>query len=144
MGAGLSYIVVFMLAEYHTCSWIRLRSRRKMTGSPLGYWSASIPGGILDFYTIPERGGVQGTDRAVTTCRLPHYRGVPSYSPILVYPSTMLVYRRNTQIPPGLRPYGSTSKNLGGLASPTNLHPKHSSWSKHERYMNDEAFWIKD
>jgi hypothetical protein len=34
------------------------------------YWSASILMWQLDSYTLDEHGGLQGTDRAVTTCRL--------------------------------------------------------------------------
>jgi hypothetical protein len=59
-------------------------------------------------YTTPERGGIQRTDRAITTYHLPHYRGMPSYSQVLVHPSTMLAYKETTHVPYGPQPYGLT------------------------------------
>ena len=39
----------------------------------------------LDSYTLVERGGLQGTDRAVTTCRLPLNRGKGQYIHLSLY-----------------------------------------------------------
>jgi len=64
-------------------------------------------------YTLCGRGGLQGMDRAVTTCRLPLNRGIGMHPPGPLYPSTMLTYNGPTQVPPGPRPYGSTGKRLG-------------------------------
>jgi hypothetical protein len=62
---------------------------------------------------IPERGGLQGMARAITTFRLPLNRGAPSYSNVPMHPSTTPMYKETTYIPPGLQPYGLTSKNMG-------------------------------
>ena len=50
------------------------------------YWSASNLRNYLDSYTLAERGGMPRTDRAVTTCRHPHNRGLgqciyPAFTP---------------------------------------------------------------
>jgi len=76
----------------------------------------------LDSYTLPEHGGLRRKDRAVTTCHLPLNRGVPSYPKVPVHPDNMLVYKETTHIPPGLRPYGSTSKDMGNPEGTTNRH----------------------
>src|SRR6185369_14255399 len=52
-------------------------------------------------------------DRAVTTCRLPQsHHGAWSYPKDPAYPSTTLVYEVTTLVPPGLPPFGWTSKTL--------------------------------
>jgi len=51
--------------------------------------------------STPERGGVQRTDRAVTTCRLPHYRGMPTSSMAPINLSTTLMHIGNYPYPPG-------------------------------------------
>ena len=43
-------------------------------------------------YTIPERGGMLRTDRAVTTCHHPHFQRALSYLKAPVYPSLMPSY----------------------------------------------------
>jgi hypothetical protein len=62
---------------------------------------------------IPKHWGLQGMDRAVTTCRLPLNRGAPSYPNVLMHLGTTPVYKETTHIPLGLRPYGSTSIGHG-------------------------------
>jgi hypothetical protein len=86
----------------------------KQVGRPLEYWSASNLSDNLDSYTPIERGGIQRTDRAVTTCDLPliPQKGTMQ-SPVPPYPSTMLAYAATTQISRGPRPYGSTGKGNG-------------------------------
>ena len=74
---------------------------------------------------------------AVTTYYLPLNWGVWSYRKVPVHPSTMPVYKETTHIPLGLRPYGSTSKNIGKPKGMMNRHPNPSSTSTHTNHMND-------
>ena len=58
-----------------------LWSNGSQTILPLAYFGHRFTTGLpvdagLWLYAVPERGGLQGTDRAVTTCRLPLNRGV--------------------------------------------------------------------
>jgi hypothetical protein len=63
--------------------------------------------------------------------------GALSYPKVPVYPSTTPVYKETTHIPPRLRPYGSTSKNMGKLKGMMNHHLNPSSTSTHTSHMND-------
>jgi hypothetical protein len=87
---------------------------------------------------IPECGGLQGMDRAVTTCHLPLNCGAPSYSLVSVHSSTMPVYKETTHVTLGLQPYGLTSKNIGKPEGTTNHHRNPSSTSTHTSHMNVE------
>jgi hypothetical protein len=53
----------------------------------------------LDSYTQHEHGGLQGTDRAVTTYRLPLNQRVANVLPTPMYPGTMPDYTETTHIP---------------------------------------------
>ena len=46
--------------------------------------------------------------------------------------------QRNYPCPPGLQPYGLTSKNMGKPEGTTNRHPDPSSTSTHTSHMNVE------
>jgi hypothetical protein len=94
---------------------------------------------FMNSYTILEFGGLQGTDRAITTCRLPLNRGALSYPKVPVHPSTTPVYKETTHILPGLQPYRLTSKNMGKPKETTNRHLNPSSTSTHTSHMNVEA-----
>jgi hypothetical protein len=63
----------------HTSYMTRVRAKFKMDREIFEHWSASKRERLSDSYKIPERGGLQGTDRAVTTCHLPLNRRIPSY-----------------------------------------------------------------
>ena len=78
---------------------------------------------------VPECGGLQGMDRAITTYRLPLNRGAPSYPKVPVY-------KEITHIHLGLRPYGSISKNMGKPEGTTNQRLIPSSTSTHTSHMN--------
>jgi hypothetical protein len=93
-----------------------------MDGEISEHWFAQARETLRTPTRIPERGGLQGMDRAVTTCRLPLNRGAPSYPKIPVYLSTMLMYKETSNIPTGLRPYGSTSIGHGQTQGMTNRH----------------------
>ena len=90
----------------------------------------------LDSYTLQIRGGLQGTNRAVTTCRLPLNRGAPSYPKVFVHLGTMPVYKETTHIPLGLRPYGSTSIGHEQTQRNDEPPPQLSSTSTHTSHMN--------
>ena len=64
-------------------------------------------------YTLRGRGGLQGTDRAVTTCRLPLNRGIGMHPPGPLYPSTMLTYNGPTQVPRVPDPTDRQVRDLG-------------------------------
>jgi hypothetical protein len=80
----------------------RVRTKCEMDGEISGHWFASKPGRLQDSYTISRHGGLQGMDRAVTTCRIPLNCGIPSYPKVPMHSSTMLVYKETTHIPLGL------------------------------------------
>ena len=120
----------------HTSCMTRVRTKCEIDGEISGNWSASAWDTLKLLHNI-RMWGLQGTDRAVTTYRLPLNRGIPSYPKVLVYPSTMPMYKETTHIPLGLRPYGSTSKNMGKPEGMTNHHPDPSSTSTHTNHMND-------
>jgi hypothetical protein len=79
---------------------IRVRAKFEMNERSPGT-GLPVHRDFTNSYTIPKRGGLQGTDRAITTCRLPLNRGAPSYPKVLVYLSTMPVYKKTTHIPLG-------------------------------------------
>ena len=54
---------------------IRVRTMIKMDGEISEHWSASKRERLQNSNTTPERGGLQGTDRAVTTYHLPLNKG---------------------------------------------------------------------
>ena len=78
---------------------------------------------ILDSYTPNEHGGLQGTDRAVTTCSLPPqpWKGT-MHSPVAPYPSTTLAYTETTQIPQVPDPTDRWVKDLGTPDGTMNRH----------------------
>jgi hypothetical protein len=60
------------LADNHTNIWLELRPKDKMDGEITKHWSTNKLGWqFTNSYIIPKCGGLQGIDRAVTTCRLP-------------------------------------------------------------------------
>ena len=62
--------------------------------------ASSLPSDAsLQLYAIPEHGGLQGMNRAITTYRLPLNHGIPSYPKVPVYLSTTPVYKETTYIP---------------------------------------------
>src|SRR6185503_16057556 len=107
----------------HVRSWLGLQvlgkwdSREKVL-----HWSTSSP--ITSLHELLHRTRTSGstltatpllrrTDWAVTTCRLPQsHHGARSYPKDPAYPSTTLVYEVTTLVPPGLPPFGWTSKTL--------------------------------
>jgi hypothetical protein len=95
----------------------RMDRETPSTGLSTGLPATSC-GIFTNSYTPVERGGIQGTDKAVTTCRLPLDRGKGMQSPATIYLGTSLAYRVTTHIPCCPRPYGSTGKGLG----PTQRH----------------------
>jgi hypothetical protein len=122
----------------HTRYMIRVRAKFEMDGEIPGL---GLPGhrDFTNSYTNTKHGGLQGMDRAVTTCRLPLNRGALSYSKVPMYPSTMPVYKETTHIPLGLQPYGLTSKNMGKPEGTTNRHLNPSSTSTHTSHLNIET-----
>ena len=54
---------------------IRVRTKFKMDEEISEHWSASKRERLQNSNTTPERGGLQGTDRAVTTYHLPLNKG---------------------------------------------------------------------
>jgi hypothetical protein len=77
-----SNIAVQRTVDDYTSYMTRVRAKFKINGEIFKHWSASKRERLYDSYTIPKREGLQGTDRAVTTCRLPLNRGIPSYPQI--------------------------------------------------------------
>jgi hypothetical protein len=75
----------------------RVRAKFEMDGEILRLGLPSHRD-FTNSYRIPEHGGLQGMDRAVTTCHLPLNRGEPSYPMVVVHPSTMPVYKETTHI----------------------------------------------
>jgi hypothetical protein len=93
---------------------IGLELCKRMDRETTKYWSAiNLMWQFTHSYTLVERGGIQGTDRAISTCRLPldRRKGMQSHTPI--YLGTSPVYIVTTQVPRGPRPYGSICKELG-------------------------------
>jgi hypothetical protein len=103
-----------------------------------GHWSTSRPGRHLRTpIRIPERGELQGTNRAITTCRLPLNHGTSSHSKVSIYPSTIPMYKETICIPPKPRPYGSTSIGYGQTRRNDKPPPRLSSNSNHISCMTN-------
>ena len=107
----------------HVRSWLGLQvpgkwdSREKVphrsTSSPVTSLHKLLHRTRMSGSTLNATPLLRQTDRAVTTCRLPQsHRGARSYPKDLAYPSTTLVYEVTTLVPPGLPPFGWTSKTL--------------------------------
>ena len=75
MEPACSNIAMQSTGNDHTNYMIRARTKCKIGREATEYWSASIL--MLQFRLLHpnERGGLQGTDRAATTCCLPLNRG---------------------------------------------------------------------
>jgi hypothetical protein len=93
-----SNIAVQRTVDDHT-SHMLVRAKFKIDREISKHWSTSKRKRLWDSYTIPEHGGLQGMNRAITSCRLPLNHGIPSYPQVLVYPSTMPVYKETTYTP---------------------------------------------
>jgi hypothetical protein len=66
------------------------------------YWSASnLMWQFMHSYTLAEHGGLQGMDRAVTTCRLPLDCGLGMQTPATIYLGTTPTYILTTLVPLG-------------------------------------------
>ena len=113
MEPACSNIAMQKTVNDHTSYMIRVRTKFKMNGEISEHCSISKCERVENSYTIPEHGGLQGMDRAITTCCLPLNHGAPSYLKVPMHPSTLPMYKETTHIPPGLRPYQSTSIGHG-------------------------------
>jgi hypothetical protein len=129
-----SNIAAQRIVNDHTSYMTRVRAKFEM--------DREIPGLGLpshrDFtnsYTKAECGGLQWTDRAVTTCHLLLNHGALSYPKVPMHLSTMPVYKETTHTP---RDY-KTSKNMGNPVGTTNHHLNPSSTSTQKSLMNVEA-----
>ena len=71
MEPACSNIAVQRTSDDHTNYMVRARNECKIGWEATEYWSASNPCDNLDSYNLSECGGLQGMDRAITTCRLP-------------------------------------------------------------------------
>ena len=77
------------------CIWLELELSVRQVGRPLSIGLPATSCDDLDSYTRPERGGLQGTDRAVTTCRLPLNRRVGNVFTCLSIPKHHTCVYRN-------------------------------------------------
>jgi hypothetical protein len=113
MEQACSNIAMQRIVDTHTNYMVRAGPKCKMDEISR-HWSASALETLRTPIRIPERGGLQGMDRAaVTTYRLPLNHGAPSPSKVFVHPGTTPVYKETTHIPSGLQPYESTSIGHG-------------------------------
>ena len=98
MELACSNIVVQRTVNGHTSYMTKVRAKFEMDKEIPGLDLPSYRD-FMNSYTIPKHGGLQGTERAVTTCRLPLNRGAPSYLKVPVHSSTTPVYKETTHIP---------------------------------------------
>jgi hypothetical protein len=78
-----SNIAMQRIVSNHTYIWLRVRARYEMGWESTEYWSTSILMWQFRLLHPDEHEGLQGTDRAITTCRLPlnrRKRNVSTYS----------------------------------------------------------------
>jgi hypothetical protein len=95
-----SKIAMQRIVNDHTIYMIRVRTNYEMDREIPGHWSASKTWILYELlHEYPNVGGLQGTDRAVTTYPYPSIGGTPSYPKVPVHPSTTLVYKKTTHIP---------------------------------------------
>ena len=139
MELACSNIAMQRTVNDHTSYMIRVTTKFKMDREISEHCSISKCERVENSYTIPERGGLQGMDMAVTTYCLPLNHGAPSYPKVSVHPSTTPMYKETTHIPLGLRPYRSTSIGHGQTQRNDEPPPQPSSTSTHTSSMNGEA-----
>src|SRR4029078_7313873 len=107
----------------HVRSWLGLQVLGKWdsgekvlhpsTSSPVTSWHNLLHPPRTSGSTLNATPLLRQTDRAVTTCHLPQsHRGARSYPKDPACPSTTLMYEITTLVPPGLPPFGWTSKTL--------------------------------
>jgi hypothetical protein len=89
------------IVDDHTSYIIRVRTKCKIDEESLDTGLPANQGDFTNSYTIPEHGGLQGTDRAIITCHLTLNHGVPSYPKVPMHPSTTPVYKETTYTPSG-------------------------------------------
>jgi hypothetical protein len=106
-------IAMQRIVSNHTYIWLIVRTRHEMGRETTEYWFASIL--MWQFRLLPpdECGGLQGMDRAITTCRLPLNQRKGNVFACSLVPELTPVYKETTHIPLGLQPYGSTSIGHG-------------------------------
>jgi hypothetical protein len=121
-----------------TIYMIGARAKCKIGWEATEYWSASICMWWFRFLHPRWTWGLQGIDRAITTCHLPLNHGKGNVFTIPPYPSTMFAYVETTQVLPEPRSYGSIGIGLGHTQMHDEPPPQLSSNSTHTSCMNDE------
>jgi hypothetical protein len=87
----------------------------------------------------PNMGEFKGQTGLSPPSAYPSTVGHEMHPPATIYPGTSPAYVMTTQIPPGLRPYGSTGKRLGRTQRHDEPPPPHTNSSTHEHDMNMKA-----
>ena len=134
----MSTIVIQRLVNDHTSYIISLRAKYEAGRVATEYWSASNLCDNLDSYTPVERGGLQGTDRVVTTCRLPLNRGKGQCIDLSLHTQApRLRIQKLLKSPRVPDPMDRQVKNLSTPKGTMNHHLKLSSNSTHISHTNN-------
>jgi len=89
------------IANNHTCTWTWVTAKCEMCREATEYWSTSIlMWQFMYSCTIPKHGGLQGTDRVITTYHLPLNRGAWNAFTCSFVPRHHARIQRNYRSPP--------------------------------------------
>jgi hypothetical protein len=136
MEPACSNIAVQRTANDHTSYMTRVRAKFKMDREIPGL---GVPGhrDFTNSYTNTQTWRITRDEHDCHHLLSTLNHEASSYSKVPVHLSTTPVYKETTHIPPGLYPYGLTSKNMGKSEGTTNHHLNPSSTSTHTSHMND-------